>query len=614
MDLDSEDTFTGHKCCECMKECVTWLSLAVVSLLASFFLAWRLKSRPLMDLSLCTSPECLELDTSMQASLGNYRTACDDFYGYVCYAWNHSDAFQGSVLKHVELGARQYVEALEEENGALFGGMHHMFRACIAFTRSGAIRTRDILNVNEHINLTGWPQRPPKLKPRDLFRLIVEVDLRHRVGAWAWLVIDSSNHSNTLWTFLDVPRFHPKYFDSKLRFNWYIEYVNEVMGVFGGSRSYSALVARMERDVWSLTVNTTSTYELLSFSKAAHAASHAKHVKNISSFEWMQAFQKHVPVNDNAVMPFRMALFPILDYLLDAPSDGASAKMVTENIKAIVPGVLGLQAGFDVGPSSMILRKLSKLRTETTSDLTSGGWLTLKRWSTWHPLEASFLLNVLNLRSLLTDLMHELMAKPTPVPPDALCFYTALYSSKPVVRIQRQYIGIPLGATRPPLFHDDFPLAVKFAGLGTLFATALLRILGPEGASYSSTGADLRPDSWWSNRASQSFQYLTRCYGDQGSNEAWRTLLALKISWEAFARLKSTRHLGTFKNKKELFFASYCYFLCSRDDSTSRARCNLPLRNIVDFARVFSCSDGQYMASSKRCLIDEPSNYSLVVN
>ncbi|XP_064463258.1 uncharacterized protein LOC135374174 isoform X3 [Ornithodoros turicata] len=557
--------------------------------------------------------------------------------------------------------------------------MHHMFRACIAFTRSGAIRTRDILNVNEHINLTGWPQRPPKLKPRDLFRLIVEVDLRHRVGAWAWLVIDSSNHSNTLWTFLDVPRFHPKYFDSKLRFNWYIEYVNEVMGVFGGSRSYSALVARMERDVWSLTVNTTSTYELLSFSKAAHAASHAKHVKNISSFEWMQAFQKHVPVNDNAVMPFRMALFPILDYLLDAPSDvvfqyigyralgmwgysphnlnhlegwrtilwvppdlrpalcarmlwesnpvmfnaaivsphlaqGASAKMVTENIKAIVPGVLGLQAGFDVGPSSMILRKLSKLRTETTSDLTSGGWLTLKRWSTWHPLEASFLLNVLNLRSLLTDLMHELMAKPTPVPPDALCFYTALYSSKPVVRIQRQYIGIPLGATRPPLFHDDFPLAVKFAGLGTLFATALLRILGPEGASYSSTGADLRPDSWWSNRASQSFQYLTRCYGDQGSNEAWRTLLALKISWEAFARLKSTRHLGTFKNKKELFFASYCYFLCSRDDSTSRARCNLPLRNIVDFARVFSCSDGQYMASSKRCLIDEPSNYSLVVN
>ncbi|KAH7983373.1 hypothetical protein HPB52_011520 [Rhipicephalus sanguineus] len=54
---------------------------------------------------------------------------------------------------------------------------------------------------------------------------------------------------------------------------------------------------------------------------------------------------------------------------------------------------------------------------------------------------------------------------------------------------------------------------------------------------------------------------------------------------------------------EQLFFASFCYSQCSREDSLrSRLLCNVPLRNFPAFASAFRCSRDSYMNPRHRCL------------
>lgn len=54
---------------------------------------------------------------------------------------------------------------------------------------------------------------------------------------------------------------------------------------------------------------------------------------------------------------------------------------------------------------------------------------------------------------------------------------------------------------------------------------------------------------------------------------------------------------------EQLFFASFCYTQCSREDSLrSRLLCNVPLRNFAAFASAFRCSRDSYMNPLHRCL------------
>lgn len=55
-----------------------------------------------------------------------------------------------------------------------------------------------------------------------------------------------------------------------------------------------------------------------------------------------------------------------------------------------------------------------------------------------------------------------------------------------------------------------------------------------------------------------------------------------------------------------LFFVAHCFLLCVRQERPDRIPhrdlCNVPLRNMADFAEVFNCSATSNMVARPRCL------------
>ncbi|XP_065281604.2 neprilysin-1-like isoform X1 [Dermacentor albipictus] len=268
-------------------------------------------------------------------------------------------------------------------------------------------------------------------------------------------------------------------------------------------------------------------------------------------------------------------------------------------------------------------KKLSALKVSLPGDLASLKSLTpmLGNSSAWQPGRATpFLLNVLSLRALPASFLLDALTRPVDLhESEATPFLVPQRLTEPVLRPHLKAVAVPLGALTPPLFHESFPVAVKFAGLGRAFVGAALRAVGPEGEFRDHEGRP-GPFSWWSEKSQESFRNATRCLGLPDSEELWRAAVSVRVAWDIFSlvrRADDGSTLSTFglpfeNDVGRLFFVAYCFFLCDKEDRpqrpSARDLCNVPLRNMADFAKAFNCSATSNMASSPRCFDqDRPS-------
>ncbi|XP_065300704.1 endothelin-converting enzyme 1-like isoform X3 [Dermacentor albipictus] len=159
-----------------------------------------------------------------------------------------------------------------------------------------------------------------------------------------------------------------------------------------------------------------------------------------------------------------------------------------------------------------------------------------------------------------------------------------------------------------PYFHHSAPRAVNYAGLGALIARGLMQIFdpyGPEGA------LDL-----WSDQSRKAYAHVHSClksaYGSSwlapmrrrqfGDTAPIRSLYrAFRPSQTKERQLKSLREF----DPQQTFFIAFCHAHCVNDpkDQAARDRCNVPLRNLVDFSFVFKCPLGAPMNPRYKCHI-----------
>ncbi|XP_075544504.1 uncharacterized protein LOC142578802 [Dermacentor variabilis] len=226
-------------------------------------------------------------------------------------------------------------------------------------------------------------------------------------------------------------------------------------------------------------------------------------------------------------------------------------------------------------------KKLSALKVSLPGDLASLKSLTpmLGNSSAWQPGRATpFLLNVLSLRALPTSFLLDALTRPVDLhESEATPFLVPQRLTEPVLRPQLKAVAVPLGALTPPLFHESFPVAVKFAGLGRAFVDAALRAVGPEGEFRDHEGRP-GPFSWWTEKSQESFRNATRCLGLPDSEELWRAAVSVRVAWDIFSLLRraddgstlSTFGLPFENDVGRLFFVAYCFFLCAKEDRPQR--------------------------------------------
>ncbi|XP_075738257.1 uncharacterized protein LOC142780132 [Rhipicephalus microplus] len=224
-------------------------------------------------------------------------------------------------------------------------------------------------------------------------------------------------------------------------------------------------------------------------------------------------------------------------------------------------------------------KKLSALNVSLPGDLMSLKSLTpmLGNSSEWQPGRSTpFLLNVLSLRALLSPFLLDALTRPVKLNDNELApFLVPQRLTEPVLRMHLKAVAVPLGALTPPFFHESFPLAVKFAGLGRGFVDAALRAVGPEAEFRDHDG---RRFSWWSEKSQARFHNATRCLGLPDSEELWRAAVSVRVSWDIFSLLRRADEGSAlfkvglpFENDvSRLFFVTYCFFLCAREDRPQR--------------------------------------------
>ncbi|KAH6920849.1 hypothetical protein HPB50_028165 [Hyalomma asiaticum] len=181
-------------------------------------------------------------------------------------------------------------------------------------------------------------------------------------------------------------------------------------------------------------------------------------------------------------------------------------------------------------------------------------------------------------------------------------------------------IVVPVAAAAEPLYLKYFPTAWKYGGLGTAIAEQMFHAFDVTGKDFDSFGGPL---DWWSNNTRLANNKRSLCYlkdfvqwseGASGlsSVDQYRSLLAsiegVRQAFRAYA-LKNNRnrkHLRTidFLAPPQLFYLSYCFRWCSRDEPQNAMNahmCNFPLAYSKQFTELYGCQKGDRMYYRRKC-------------
>ncbi|KAL1423943.1 hypothetical protein MTO96_020736 [Rhipicephalus appendiculatus] len=176
-------------------------------------------------------------------------------------------------------------------------------------------------------------------------------------------------------------------------------------------------------------------------------------------------------------------------------------------------------------------------------------------------------------------------------------------------------VDAALVALEPPLYYPGGTFAMNYASAGTLIMREMVRSVDPAGTTIDDHGENIH---WWGK--SESAEYNSRLNCDLGKEPGQAPISvipaipALEVSYSAFkaaAEHEATTAGGVEDLRlqgleafvdKQIFFMSYCYVLCGKeDDDNQRRECNEPLRHSSFFVDVFKCPKGSPMNLPQKC-------------
>ncbi|KAH6934572.1 hypothetical protein HPB50_025480 [Hyalomma asiaticum] len=168
----------------------------------------------------------------------------------------------------------------------------------------------------------------------------------------------------------------------------------------------------------------------------------------------------------------------------------------------------------------------------------------------------------------------------------------------------RNHIVIPATVLRMPLFSMAAPKAFNFGGLGAVLGHEMTHAFDPVGSRWDARG---RRRDWWTASSRQLYNGRLSClrlsHGtDQGDADAENTadFAGLVSSYDGFSNLEDTQKLeGLPYDSEQLFFISSCLLETLR--ASGGIACNVPLKNMEDFADAFQCPMGSAMRPAERC-------------
>ncbi|CAN8011546.1 unnamed protein product [Ixodes pacificus] len=181
---------------------------------------------------------------------------------------------------------------------------------------------------------------------------------------------------------------------------------------------------------------------------------------------------------------------------------------------------------------------------------------------------------------------------------------------------------IPAGIINSPFFHARFPISINFGGLGHVIAHEIVH-----GFDVDSSRRDVRGEvrDWWSPETRSQYEQRVRCLKrsyaefnsdlhDQASaiSEDIADSVGLAQAHKAYRALDrgnlatETTLLKNF-TPDQAFYVMSCFKWCSnrkaigKGYSADELRCNIPLKNIPDFARAFGCRRNDPMNPAHKC-------------
>ncbi|KAH9373908.1 hypothetical protein HPB48_007309 [Haemaphysalis longicornis] len=459
-----------------------------------------------------------------------------------------------------------------------------------------------------------------------------QLDFEYRVGAWARLRVDVSNESGLeLRTFVDSAAVRRDAVGVESQ--RYVAFTTKLLAMFGGSDDAARQVVALEHDIHGVTAKSDGRYIQMRLEAVPSLSSAlsprdwiealSKHngakmsVNTLVSFHdglfdllnlllssgsrtylylgyralGMFGFDAHNPdwpatideppavwlPPDQRSSHCHQLIWSANPVAFNAalvtrpPLGNARARDIVNQVKDGILKYLADHVGMDRTTFLTAAEKLKRLNVSLPGDLVSLPSTLLRNSSAWRPQRATpFLLNLLALRALPTPSTLSMLGRPAPVAEDATLFFGQQRTAEPLVKLQRNSVGVSLAALTPLLYHDDFPAAVQFAGLGSAFADAALRVVGPEGEFYDQEGRR-QSFSWWSEPSRAAFRTVTGCLGaeegseklgQEGLEQLWRAAISVRVSWAIFRDGPDSHGVPFEKDVERLFFVAYCFLLC----------------------------------------------------
>ncbi|KAH9381755.1 hypothetical protein HPB48_010574 [Haemaphysalis longicornis] len=178
-------------------------------------------------------------------------------------------------------------------------------------------------------------------------------------------------------------------------------------------------------------------------------------------------------------------------------------------------------------------------------------------------------------------------------------------------------VEVAMAAFDAPLFYFDTTFAVNFAGLGTLLAKEFVKAFDVMGTKWDTKGDATQ---WWGAPFSPTYGERVRCNlhptarGDtqngRGNMTVFPLIPALEVSFAAYKKAVDfgDREGGDYRiaglesyTDDQIFFMSFCYWMCSGTGAADRDQCNVPLKHFDAFVESFGCPEGSAMNDNEKC-------------
>ncbi|XP_065291073.2 neprilysin-11-like [Dermacentor albipictus] len=183
---------------------------------------------------------------------------------------------------------------------------------------------------------------------------------------------------------------------------------------------------------------------------------------------------------------------------------------------------------------------------------------------------------------------------------------------------------IPAGIINSPFYSAKYPISVNFGGLGHVIAHEIVHGFDDDSIREPKNGLSR---DWWTMDARAQYEQRVRClkrmYFPLGLNMHDRSAIMSEDIADSVGLAQAQKAYRSLRPKNavvsrdaplmsrftqdQAFYVMSCFKWCSnrreagRGYSIDELRCNVPLKNIPDFARAFSCRRNDPMNPAHKC-------------